>query len=455
MTAFIPLHHLMTTGRDNAHLVCHNGQNFVGWQAYSNSVTSLTHGLKLRPEMRWLLTSSDVLDFSIQLLALLHAGKQIIIPPNTQEGTLTQLAGEFDAIVSNELALLDSNLPALPSLDPHATTIDLYTSGSTGKPKHVRKTLAQFEAEIMVLDALWGGVLTNCAIVATVPHHHIYGLIFRILWPLSAGRLFDAVTCTHPDRLQERLSTFKKCALISSPAQLSRLPELVALPVLLTNTHLIFSSGGPLSIGTASEFHQAIGVDPIEIFGSTETGGIAWRRQCNAADWTPFSGVNVECNDDGAMVLISAFLADLLPFTMDDAIKLLPDNKFKLLGRLDRVVKIEEKRLSLPEMEILLSTHAWVKSAAATALSGRRQRVGVAVELSSDGLWQLANHGRRHVSQQLKQHLSGRFEAVLLPKHWRFLERMPTNAQGKLPVAIIAALFTSEETAQESRHVAS
>ena len=82
-------------------------------------------------------------------------------------------------------------------------------------------------------------------------------------------------------------------------------------------------------------------------------------------------------------------------------------------------------------------------------------RIGVVVELSTDGLRQLTNHGRRHVSQQLKQHLSERFESVLLPKQWRFLEQMPINAQGKLTYATIIALFTSEETTKESRHVAS
>ncbi|MES1989216.1 MAG: hypothetical protein V4440_14520, partial [Pseudomonadota bacterium] len=65
------------------------------------------------------------------------------------------------------------------------------------------------------------------------------------------------------------------------------------------------------------------------------------------------------------------------------------------------------------------------------------------------------SHGRRHVSQQLKNHLSERFESVLLPKQWRFLEQMPINAQGKLTYATISALFTSEETTKESRHVAS
>jgi len=455
MTALIPLHHLMATGRDNAHLVCHNGQNLVDWQVYSNRVVSLAHGLKLRSEMRWLLISGDVLDFSVQLLALLHAGKQVVIPPNTQAGTLAQLAGEFDAIASSDFALPGTALPALSSLDPQVAAIDLYTSGSTGKPKRVRKTLAQFEAEIEVLEAQWGRSLGDRAVVATVPHHHIYGLIFRILWPLSAGRLFDVVTCVHPDLLQERMAEFRQNILVSSPAQLSRLPELTALSTLLRSTGLIFSSGGPLSIGTASEFHRCIGFDPIEVFGSTETGGIAWRRQCVDAAWEPFPGVAVSRDNNGAMLLTSPFLTDKSALSTDDGVELLPKGKFNLLGRLDRVVKIEEKRLSLPEMESLLNAHAWVKAAAATSLTGSRQRIGVVVELSTDGLRQLESHGRRHVSQQLKNHLSERFESVLLPKQWRFLEQMPINAQGKLTYATISALFTSEETTKESRHVAS
>ena len=455
MMAFIPLHHLMSKGRDRANSVCHNGEDFVHWQAYSKKVASLAHGLKSRSETRWLLTSNNALDFSIQLLALLHAGKQVIIPPNTQAGTLMQLAEEFDAIVSNELASLDASPPALSLLDPQAATLDLYTSGSTGKPKRVRKTLAQFEAEIEVLEALWGNALADCAVVATVPHHHIYGLIFRIFWPLSTGRLFDVVTCAHPDMLQERLSKFKKSVLISSPAQLSRLPELAALSTLMISTDFIFSSGGPLSIDTASKFYREIGFDPIEIFGSTETGGIAWRRQCVNDAWEPLPGVVVRRGDDGGVLLTSPFLTDMSDLPMDDGVDMLSDGKFKLLGRLDRVVKIEEKRLSLPEMESLLTTHSWVKAAAATSLSGRRQRVGVVVELSADGLQQLAHFGRRHVSQQLKHHLSERFEPVLLPKQWRFLEQMPMNAQGKLTYATISALFVSEETFEETSHVAS
>jgi acyl-coenzyme A synthetase/AMP-(fatty) acid ligase len=451
MTTFISLHKLMSTGRASEHSVCHNGEDIVSWQAFSNGVTSLAHVLKLRSETRWLLIAHDTLDFSIQLLALLYAGKQVIIPPNTQTGTLTQLAGEFDAVVSYEFASLDACPPILSAIDPHVATIDLYTSGSTGKPKHVRKTLAQFEAEIQVLEALWGGALADNAVVATVPHHHIYGLIFRVLWPLSAGRVFDTVTCAHPDLLKERIAKFNKSILVSSPAQLSRLPELTELPILMATTDLIFSSGGPLSTITSTEFYQKIGYDPIEVFGSTETGGIAWRRQYTNVAWQTLDGVVVSRNDDGAMVLISPFLANMSAQVLDDAIDMLPDGTFKLLGRLDRVVKIEEKRLSLPEMEALLDTHSLVAAAAATSLSGHRQSVGVVVELSVDGIQQLNQYGRRHVIQQLRQHLSKRFEAVLLPRYWRFVEQMPLNAQGKLTYAAISTLFSSKD----NHHVAS
>jgi acyl-coenzyme A synthetase/AMP-(fatty) acid ligase len=49
-----------------------------------------------------------------------------------------------------------------------------------------------------------------------------------------------------------------------------------------------------------------------------------------------------------------------------------------LRGRLDRVVKIEGKRLSLPELEQRLQSHAWVAAAAAVPLPAPL-RLGVGV----------------------------------------------------------------------------
>lgn len=50
----------------------------------------------------------------------------------------------------------DRNPSSLRRLTPAAGIIHLYTSGTPGEAKRVRKTLAQFDAEIAVLETTWG-----------------------------------------------------------------------------------------------------------------------------------------------------------------------------------------------------------------------------------------------------------------------------------------------------------
>ncbi|MBA4092976.1 MAG: AMP-dependent synthetase [Candidatus Accumulibacter sp.] len=448
MTRLKPLHRLLADGRDADRPVCRDGARLVPWSAFAGRVGAQTAAFAARPETRWLLVSAHPLDFLVQLFALLHAGKQAVIPPNTQPGTLAQLAGAYDAVAADAPPATAS--PPLMPLSPLVAAdaiVDLYTSGSTGEPKRVRKTLAQFEAEIDALETLWGATLGDAVVVATAPHHHIYGLLFRLLWPLAAGRAFDAATCAHPDTLGERLALLRDTALVSSPAQLARLPELVPLASLQPAPRLVFSSGGPLPAAAAAAFRNQLGQAPTEVFGSTETGGIAWRRQEDGADgtlWTPLPGVDVGADDDGALALRSPFLPSNAPWRMDDAVELLADGRFHLRGRLDRIVKIEEKRLSLPDLEARLGAHPWVAAAAAVALAGRRQTIGVVLVLTAEGRAQLAARGRRDAALELRRHLAEHFEAVLLPRRWRFPEQLPFNERGKLTQAELAALFAGD-----------
>ena len=412
MTSFpsrlTPLHALFEQERSDAQPVCHDGQRLLGWREFAAQVSRRVAMLRQRHETRWLLASDNPLVFIVELFALLHAGKQAVIPPNTQPGTLAALAGVFDArfAVSELDCSLETSSPsgALPAIDPGNAIIDIYTSGSTGEHKRVRKTLAQFEAEVGVLESLWGQSIGSAAMLATVPHQHIYGLLFRLFWPLASGRVFDAVTCAHPDALEERLAFFGKAALISSPAHLTRLPELLPLVSLNPKPVAIFSSGGPLPARTARALAEGLGQAPIEVFGSTETGGVAWRQQVGEDGdlWTLFPCHVVRRSEAGALTLRSPFLPDETEWEMDDGIALMPDGRFRLLGRLDRVVKIEEKRLSLPDMESRLGAHAWIDSAAIVPLSGRRQSIGAVVVLSALGRENLRTEGKRAVAQALR-----------------------------------------------------
>ena len=446
MSSLIPLHLLLVRGRCPEDIVCHDGQRFVVWREFAERVGGAVAHLKDRSEGRWLLAADDPLRFAIGFLALLHAGKQVVIPPNAQPGTLAGLAGVVDAQYVGDDGWACGSEPFEPqALDPQRAIIDLYTSGSTGEAKRVRKTLAQFDAEIAVLETTWGDSISNSTVLATVPHQHIYGLLFRLLWPLAAGRTFDAVTCTHPDTLTARLKQLGRAVLISSPAQLARLPELVTLASLEPRPALIFSSGGPLAADTAETWLQQLGQAPVEVFGSTETGGVAWRCQGgDACDgrWTPFSGIAVGREENGALVLNSPYLPDAACHVMDDAVELSADGRFRLLGRLDRVVKIEEKRLSLPDMEARIHAHPWVRACALVPLAGRRQRLGAAVELNDDGHQQLVTEGKKALVQVLRKHLVAYFELVLLPRHWRFPERLPVNERGKIAHSDLVRLFS-------------
>ena len=446
------LHALFSGGRSDAEPVCHDGRRLVLWGEFAAQVGGLAARLRQRDETRWLLAADDPLRFFAGLLALLYAGKQVIVPPNTLPGTLASLADVFDSRIDDS-DLVIAGRPALAknplAIDPRAAIIDLYTSGSTGGHKRVRKTLAQFAAEVAVLEALWGAKIGRAAMIATAPHQHIYGLLFRLFWPLATGRVFDALTCAHPDTLEQRLAHFGRAVLISSPAQLTRLPELLALPTLTPKPVAVFSSGGPLPASAARALREGLGQAPFEVFGSTETGGVAWRQQHDEHGgdwWTPFPGHCVSRSAEGALTLVSPFLPNAEPLVMDDGVELCADGRFRLLGRLDRVVKIEEKRLSLPEMEAYLANHVWVDEAAVVALSGRRQSIGAVLVLNGAGRSRLASAGKRPVTQELHRHLAGRFEAVLLPRYWRFPDRLPLSARGKLAHAALADLFASSRS---------
>lgn len=409
-------------------IVAHDDTVAVSRAEFAQRITAIQSALPASPQ-RLLLCNGEPLAFTLDLLAALFAGHTPVLPPNFQTATLTELADRLN----------ETPLPATPA-------IELFTSGSSGSPKRIVKTLRQIEAECRVLETLWGEQLGNATIVATVPPHHIYGLLFRLFWPLLAGRPIDTVTAGEPTTLHARLARHARSVLVSSPAQLARLPELHALADFPCRPLTVFSSGGPLGAEVARQYAAEWGTAPCEVFGSTETGGIAWRRQSDGdAAWTPLPEVTISRDEDGALLVRSPFLADHSVQRMEDGIALLADGRFMLNGRLDRIVKIEEKRLALPDLESRLASHPWIKACVAAAITnaqGRRTVIGVLVVPTLAG-WSAVQNNRRAASDVLRQHLADHFDAVLLPRRWRFVEALPYNERGKLPRDAVLSLLNT------------
>src|SRR6218665_3949115 len=120
---------------------------------------------------------------------------------------------------------------------------------------------------------------------------------------------------------------------------------------------------------------------------------------------------------------------------------------FRLLGRADRIVKIEEKRVSLDAMEQQLLKTPWVQEAKALVVDTPiGARVGVVAVLTPAGREQV-QRGQRILLDLLRTTLASGVQAVALPRRWRFVDALPVNAQGKSPEALLRALFTAQSCA--------
>ncbi|MCZ4304921.1 class I adenylate-forming enzyme family protein [Zoogloeaceae bacterium G21618-S1] len=415
------------------------------WGEFWSRVSAVAHALAAQPGRRIALDAPDAADFLTGLLGVLHAGKQVVIPANFQRASMAQCADTCDGVLDtagiHRPPGIDGWTPGAP-LSPDAA-IELTTSGSSGAPKPIAKRLIQLDAEVLAHEAQWGALLGADPVFATVPHFHIYGLLFRLLGPLSAGRPFDTAVAATPHALLNRLRAHGRGTVISSPAHLSRLGELLDPAELAPHTVAMFSSGAPLQAVTAAELGAAMGQAPIEVYGSTETGGIAWRRQWPQAElpWQPLPGVGVAVDAAQALQVRSPFADEDTPMATGDLAEMLADGRFHLRGRADRIIKLEGKRVSLPAMEKQLAAHAWIAACAIIALPGHREQLGAIAELTPEGRRQLDTLGRRATIDALRAHLLEHFERVSLPRRWRFPACLPYNERGKLPLDALRSLF--------------
>ncbi|HJW10419.1 MAG TPA: AMP-dependent synthetase, partial [Albitalea sp.] len=204
----------------------------------------------------------------------------------------------------------------------------------------------------------------------------------------------------------------------------------------------VLSSGGPLPGEAAQQAAQCFGAAPIEIFGSSETGGIAWRQRSLHADcWQPLPQVEWRIEDD-LLAVRSPFLPDANWFVTADRVRADADGSFVMQGRVDRIVKIEEKRVSLSAIERRLAESPLVAEARVLALAaGAGQRVAAVVVASDAGRTLLAAQGRRALNDALRTWLVDSVERIALPRRWRHVDALPHNAQGKTTEAALAALF--------------
>ena len=439
----LPLSHCLISDRPVIAPVAYHAGRYYSFGQFADSVKSWADTLQAQPFQHYALYTEDAYPFAVLLFALLHAGKHIWIPGNNRPGTAGQLAADCQLLgdwqngapFDYRLDAVDVSNRLLAPLNPLDKQLVIFTSGSTGQAKPISKCLNQFQLEIATLEQQWGAQLGQSAALATVSHQHIYGLLFRVLWPLSAGRCFHSQAYINPETLVKALQ-HGPAYWIASPAHLKRLDQQSPWDG-IAKLNGIFSSGGALPETAAQQLLADGGQAVIEVYGSSETGGIAWRQQDKA--WTLFSGMSLQCI--GEQWLLQSPYLEEGRLQLDDHITLLDDGRFTLHGRSDRIVKIEEKRLSLAELEQRLIAVPQIADAYALVINKTRDSVAVAVVLSSLGLEQLRSQGRNRLIRHLRKALEPWFETVLLPRKWLFINAIPLSAQGKIDRQLLISLL--------------
>ena len=397
---------------------------------------------------------SDSYQFLVWFFAALAADFTLVVPANNKRATARALndvsvwLGEWPEAEGLAGAArerlqfpLTDTLPA-PLPEQFGGELQLFTSGSSGEPQRVAKSLPQLFAEVAAQQRQWCDVIGDACVLATVSHQHIYGLLFKLLWPIYSGRAFVSRTYVDVAALLRDAAQLTPALWVASPAQLSRRNEAWAWAC-AEHLTAIFSSGGPLAVEDATAIAALTGHWPTEIFGSTETGGIAWRRQQDGNRlWTPLADVSVRANDAGLLQVASPWIEG--EFASQDRVQL-RDVGFELLGRADQIAKIEEKRISLTQVERLLQDNPAIQQAKVLVLpkDARRPRdlLGAVIALSDSGRVQLARHGKSALVRALRQWLAPDLDGIALPRSWRFVSAMPVNQQGKSPRELLMQQF--------------
>ncbi len=347
------------------------------------------------------------------------------------------------------------------------------TSGSTGKPKLIVRKMKDLVLEAQILSHAISQqvpVSSQFLAVATVPLFHAYGLAFRFMLPLLQGMRNYALMFTYEEQLQilhRMKQTAQSVYLVSSPGFLKRLASIK----LHNLVQVVLSAGGAISPEEINNVHTYLGDKLFEIFGSTETGVMAYRfvetlqtAWCLPEHSTCYIRPLAQNHEDtitlqrsgmGTLAISSPYLdASLMTkcqltdastvqvFLSDDVIELATDNTLRLYGRKGRILKIEDNRVSLDEVEHSLEQHAWVQECAVVFKSiGHRECIVAMIVLTTAGQQELTTLGKGRFIIQLRVALQKTMLPISVPRSFIITEAIPKTPTHKIAYQEVARRF--------------
>lgn len=342
-----------------------------------------------------------------------------------------KLPPEIDAMVPDSNSAVDPSFPRIT--DPDSVFLKFYTGGSTGKPKIWSKTPRNLFEEAFYHSQRFN-ISEDDRILATVPPYHIYGFLFTVLIPFVSSARVVAEICTFPQEIRNALQCHSATILVSVPMHY-RILRGGEIPG--DCLRIAFSSAGKLDKKDGNYFHKKTGVDLFEIYGSTETGGIAIRCQAeNDIPMEPLDVVDWKVEDDRLCVR-SAFISPEVSrnsegfFMTGDRVRIKNNNTFTLLGRVDGIVKVGGKRVDIEEIRNKLKLIPKVTEVIIIAVPDARGK--------ENEIWALVQGS---IDKNLfRERASTVIEPYAIPRRIRIVDEIPISSTGKYDKKVLKRMF--------------
>jgi acyl-coenzyme A synthetase/AMP-(fatty) acid ligase len=325
------------------------------------------------------------------------------------------------------------------SLPVEKITVDgelliLFTGGSTGTPKKWSKSAGNIFGEAFFMTDRYQIDDTDI-ITATVSPYHIYGLLFSVLIPLvSSARVLNE-TPSFPAEITSLVQQESATILVSVPAHYR---VLKSRPLGATLKQA-FSSAGMLEKEDSLDFTSCNSIGVVEVYGSTETGGLATRNRVSGQKYFhPLSPVEWRIKGERLYVRSPFLSTDLATnedgfFLSGDRVQSEKEDSFSLHGRADAICEVGGVRVDLDEIRDLLQQQPNVKECVVVPLpdeGGRGSRIaallrGDAVDIST-----------------IQKKVSTILDPAALPKRIKAISVIPIKSNGKYDREAITALLS-------------
>ena len=412
-----------------------------------NDVSNAMESIRVAPEGEIALFHSDAYVFLVWLLAAWQEGRKVLVPVDKNIALNSRFSnwfkiGEFDSPNLAEWSAGSSQASkAFKQIDPGFTALSVFTSGSTGEPVRIDKTIAQLEGEVDALEFTFGGEIPKDVVFyRSVSHQHFFGMPFGLYWAISRGSRLSraAIKGGH------EWNTANPQVLITSPSFLKSIVETADQHKNIgAGIRSIFSAGGVLEDSIFSKIIELTKSRVVNIYGSSETGHIAWKSTPEMA-WNLQAGVEFKKPIEDVLEIKSKFCPNNDWFLTSDLARQSGDS-FEILGRADRIIKIEGTRVSSSQLVASIKESGLVEDCLISDLeNGRRSQLGAVLKLSIIGLQFLEINGRLKLVNSLKESLRDKVNSIAIPRRWRFVDEFPKNSLGKVIKAELDGLFLDE-----------